>query len=433
MFFISIANMFVEGGLSGALIRKKDVTPDDYSTVFIFNLALSLILFTAISLLAGHISRFYHDDSLQLLLIAASLILLIHSFSIIQNARIIKDLKFKQKSLYRIISVFFGAIVGILLAYFDFGVWSLVCMQITIALINGILLWIREGSFFSLNFNKHSFKDLYQFGINTTIYSISRTFFENIYQMILGKYFSLTQAGLYYQSNKLLSIPGNIIDIISQNVIFAHISKLQDNKAEFIVLHNKIALFLFVLMGFISGIIYIYAEQFVLLILGIKWIESIFYMKILTIIFFIYYQEQINLIIYKTFNKTNIMLFTEVVKRILQIFSIIFSIIYLNILFLFISNIIINIISYSFNFYFSRKVLNDASLYTFKKMLTTIAVILISVCPVLYINQFINYSIYFQFITLPLFTLIYFRLLNILDVFDLRKEILDARSIFFQQ
>ena len=45
--FTVICTALVNGGFSNALIRKKDVTDDDYNTAFICNLSMSLLLYAA--------------------------------------------------------------------------------------------------------------------------------------------------------------------------------------------------------------------------------------------------------------------------------------------------------------------------------------------------------------------------------------------------
>ena len=69
MFFIMLANVFTEGGLSGALIRKKNATKIDYSTVFIFNLIVSIFCFLLLLLFSDFIANYYNDHLLKKLII----------------------------------------------------------------------------------------------------------------------------------------------------------------------------------------------------------------------------------------------------------------------------------------------------------------------------------------------------------------------------
>ena len=240
MFFIVFADVLTESGLGGALIRKKNASREDYSTVFVTNLIFSALFYLIIILASGSIASFYNDIIIKDLLIVAGLVLIINAFQLTQNVKLISDMKFKKKSLYRFIAVFISSSIGIYLAINGLGVWSLVLIYLMSAAINTILLWIFEGSFLKFEFFKASFKELYSFGLNTTLASLLNTVFDNIYQLILGKYFSLSQTGYFYQAKRLQSVPSNLVDIISQSVIFSALTKLQDDKQSFGVVYNKI-------------------------------------------------------------------------------------------------------------------------------------------------------------------------------------------------
>src|SRR5690606_29369958 len=144
MFFIIISKVLTESGLTGALVRKKDATEEDFSTVFIFNLIISVFLFFLLVLFSGLIADFYDNRALKNILIALAFILIINAFQFTQNAKIVRDLKFKKQSLYALVAVILSSLIGLILALFDYGVWALVIMQICNAFILTLLYWIYE-------------------------------------------------------------------------------------------------------------------------------------------------------------------------------------------------------------------------------------------------------------------------------------------------
>src|SRR5690554_7861436 len=105
MFFIVIAKVLTESGLSGALIRKNDATDEDFSTVFIFNLIISIVLMLLIIVFSGTIANFYDDPQLKYILIASSCVLLFYSFQITNIDRLIKVLKFMKMLKYDVIVI----------------------------------------------------------------------------------------------------------------------------------------------------------------------------------------------------------------------------------------------------------------------------------------------------------------------------------------
>src|SRR5690606_2158183 len=125
--------------------------------------------------------------------------ILINAFQIVPNIFLIRNLDFKTINIIKFISILCSSSIGIYLAYSGKGVISLVIMQIANVLVNTIFLNIKTRWFIQFKFSKKIFKEIYSFGVNTTIASLINTVFDNIYNLILSKSFSLHIAGNYYQ------------------------------------------------------------------------------------------------------------------------------------------------------------------------------------------------------------------------------------------
>lgn len=423
MFFITLGSVFTESGLGGALVRKKEATKTDYSTVFVSNLILSVLSFIIIFFSAQFIASYYDDNLLENLLIVSSLVLIINAFQLTQNAKLISEMRFKPRAIYRFIAVLVSSIIGVYCAYSGMGIWSLVLIQLLTSSLNTLFLWLFEGFFMKFYFSKASFKELYAFGVNTTVASLLNTGFDNIYQVILARYFSLSQTGYFYQAKKLQDVPGGVISMVTHSVIFSSLTKLQDNKVAFAKAYNKITLYFLVLLGFISIFIYLYAEPIVLLLYGEDWLGMVFYLQLLTIASFFFIQENMNRVIFKVFNKTRQILYLEYFKKSLQLVSILIGVYYLDLEILIIGFVITNIIGYLINYYYSRKIIKDVDnirelLIIFKICLLSIIIIII-ISLIIDIFSFTRYSI---FVTIPLFCGLYIFGLLKLKIFEFFKE-----------
>lgn len=416
MFFIIVANVLTESGLGGALVRKKDLTDDDYGTVFIVNLILSITCYLALVLSSNAISIYYKDNSLQNVLIVLGLILIINAFHIIQNARMIREFKFKQNYKYRFTAVCIASAIGIYLAYSGFGVWALVVMQLLTALFNTTLLWFFEGAFLSFSFNKKSFKELYYFGFNTTLASLLNTTFDNIYQLILGRYFSINQVGLFYQAKKLQEVPVGIINMTTQGVVFSSLSKIQDNSILFVKTYNKVVLQFTIVVGLLTVLLYTYSESLVLLFYGKKWLEAAFYMQLLAIASFFYMQEMFSRVIFKVYDQTHKILYLEIVKKVIQSVIIVIGVVNLSLLTLLYGLIISCIISYLINLYYSRKVILGVAVNEILVILKVVLISIISIYISIILTEQLNIEGLYSFIVLPITTIIYFSLIHLFEV-----------------
>ena len=430
MFFVGIANVLTEGGLGGALVRKKEATINDYSTVFVTNLIFSLICYVLIFVASNRIAAYYDDPLIKKLLLVASLVLIINSFQITQNAKLMSDLKFKKYSIYTFISVIVASVIGVILAYQGLGVWALVVIQLLTAGMYTILLWIFEGFYLRLYFSKKSFKELYGFGINTTLASILNTAFENVYQLILARYFSFQQTGFFYQAKKLQDVPGGIITTLTQGVLFSSLAKFQDNKKSFSSIFNEINVYFMVLLAFISTFIYVYAKPVVLLLFGEKWMGSVFYLQLLTIASFFYLLEKLNRIIFKVFNQTKKILYLEYLKKSIQAVTILIGIYYVNLTLLIIGFVFTSTISYFFNYYYSHKIIDAVKTSQLVKLFKIIGISVTTALLCLNGVSFFNIKGLDYFWSLPLFFICYFLLIQSLEVLNLGKELNKLYSIY---
>jgi teichuronic acid exporter len=422
MFFIALANILSESGLGGALIRKTEVTKEDYATAFSCNFGISAICFVLLAFFSGTIATYYKDKELQNILIVSSLIFILNTFQFVQHIKMSREMRFKSIAKYRLIIVFISSITGISLAAYGVGVWSLVIMQLTSTFLSSVIFCFYEGFYFTFEFNKKSFKELYAFGVNTTLASLLNSFFENIYQLILGRYFSINQVGFFYQAKRLQEVPTGIINMTTQSVIFSSLAKLQNEKELFRITYNKIVLVLTIVVGAITGLIYLYSENIIELLFGIKWIESAFYMKLLSIASFFYMQEMFNRIIFKVFNQTQKILYLELIKKSIQTITILIGVVKSDLTLLLYGLVLTSIISYFINFYYSRKILGNIDFIELIILLKVLFCSILTIAIVKIVILFFSLIGLYSLMSLPLFFLIYLFLIQNLKLLHIRNE-----------
>lgn len=429
MFFVVVANIFIEGGFGGALIRKTDIKPEDYSTIFIFNLFISTVLYLLIGLFSGIISDYYHDHALQNLLLVICTILFFNALSITTNAKLIREMEFKKKAIVQLVAVCFSAVVSICLANFGWGVWALIIFQLLSSALNSLFLLIYGGLKFSFTFNKDSFKDLYAFGINTTAASVIASAFDNIYSLILGRYFSISQVGFYYQANRLQVVPYNASNAVVQSVIYSSLSKIRNERKKLISAYNKIMLLLTVLIGIITTLIYLYSESIVLLLYGAKWKGSIFFMQLLCIASFFFFQEQFNYIVFKIFNKTRRLLYLEIIKKMIQMISIVYGVLKMDIDILLYGFILSSIISFGLNYYFSAKLIGDNFWFPITTLVKILSILLFNFLIFDFLIKKLDLNFKNSLFLLPGFLLLVYLFLKIFKICDLLTEFKEIKNL----
>ena len=142
--FMVIAGSFVDGGFASALIQKKRPTQEDYSTIFFFNLGMSLLMYVILFFSAPAISRFYKMPLLCSVLRVQGLVLIINAFSLIQSNQLRKQFRFKKIAVIALATSIISLSITIFLAYKDFGVWALVASNLISAFIPAMVYWLTN-------------------------------------------------------------------------------------------------------------------------------------------------------------------------------------------------------------------------------------------------------------------------------------------------
>ncbi|MFA5528140.1 MAG: lipopolysaccharide biosynthesis protein, partial [Peptostreptococcales bacterium] len=227
--FIAISQVFISGGLGSALIQKKEATHIDYTTVFYWNLIVSLFFIAILFFSAQSIANFYNMPLLKDILRLLSIILIINSFSLVPSIYLQKHLRFKELSTRNIIASLVGVAVAITMALNGYGVWSLVFSNLSSGFASVILLWRLSPWRPTFEFSFYSLKKLFNFGGLMLLSSLVETIYTNIQGLIIGKAFSAQALGYYSQARKLEEIPTDALSSIVNQVSFPVFSQLQDN------------------------------------------------------------------------------------------------------------------------------------------------------------------------------------------------------------
>jgi len=311
--FIALGNMIVDSGMGSAVVKKEKVTQADYSTLFIYNFAVSSIIYLLLFSLTGFIADFYNAPELTTLIKVLSLVIVISAVGVVQNARLNRELKFKQLAIVAFVSNLGSLVLAVVLAGLGYGVWALVYQQLCLITLRVLLLFATTRFIPSLSFSAASFKYQFNFGVNILMSNILNTIFVNISSSIIPKIAGAVQNGYYVQASKLQNIPVSILTSITDKAMFPILAQYNDEElfkknARMIIRYT--ALIAFPVIFFCSAL----SKQIVLLLLGNKWIASSVYLEI---IFFAgigiciqYYGKNL----FKSFGDTRKVLHLEVIK-----------------------------------------------------------------------------------------------------------------------
>ena len=323
MIFILVANTFVDGGFGSALIQKKNPTEKDYSTIFYWNLFLSVVLYILLFLCAPYIARFYKLPLLSSVLRVQGVVLILNSLSIIQQNRLRKQLLFKQLSLVGISAAFLSLVITIYLAYSGWGVWALVAPQLMLSLFNAVLYWTVGKWIPKLVFSTKSFKELFGFGGFLLLSNLINTLCNNIQGLLIGRFFSPHTMGLYSQARKLEEVASTSLSSVVDQVSYPVLAEVQNDRLQMIKVIKKlvtsIAFFSFPAMLLLIVI----AKPVIIFLYSDKWVECVPYFQILCLAGLAISLQNINYYAVAAIGKSRTLFNWTLIKRVLGIVFII--------------------------------------------------------------------------------------------------------------
>lgn len=280
--FISLGSAILDSGFGTALIQLKEKTNIDYSTAFYFNVAVGLFVYLLLYICAPFIAGFYNLSALVDITRVYGITLFINSLTIAQTAKLTSELCFKLQFYANSISLALSGIVGIVMAYCGLGVWALVAQNVLCAFIRMILFWCVSKWRPLFRFSIQSFKSLFSFGSKMLLISFIDIIYDNIYALIIGKYYKTLDVGYYVRSQQFVSVPQSVLQQVVLKVSLPVLSPLQDDNIKLLSAYEKIFTFsLFFVYPFLISII-VLSSPIIYVLLGEKWMPCVPYLQILS-------------------------------------------------------------------------------------------------------------------------------------------------------
>lgn len=363
--FVAIGNTLLHGGLTKSLIRGEDLNNEDYSTVFYFNLVASLLVYVIIYFLAPLIADFYEQSILIEILRIYCLSFIISAFSAVQLARLTKSMDFKTQTMIAVPSAIIGGIVGVTMALLGFGIWSLVWSSIISASVNSIQLWIYSKWTPELNFNYKKFKIHLNYGYKLTLSELLDRIFNNIFLIVIGKYFSPAQVGFYTRAETMKQLPVSNLSNALNKVTFPLFVSIQNDEVRLRSVYKKLMQMVVFVITPVLIILAVLAEPTFRLLFTEKWLPAVPYFQILCITGILYPLHSYNLTILNVKGRSDLFLKLEVFKKILIIITLLVTI-PLGIIAMLYGQVVISIIAFFINAHYTGKFINYTALQQLK-------------------------------------------------------------------
>lgn len=289
-FVLGFMNLFMDLGLSSAILHRQQITREEYSSLFWINIIASIALFIFILIFSPAISIFYKEAELAKLIPLMSLSIIIaalgRQFKTIEQ----KELNFRYLAFTDIIGSLSGVITGVILAINGSGVYALVIGSLVHFGISNGILFIRGLRTRGIRFHflLEETKPFLSIGLYQVGGQVVNYFNRDLDVLLIGKLMGTDVLGGYSLAKQFVSRPMQIINPILTRVASSIFPRYQTDFSALRSYFTELLKGLGSLYAFIYGSIAVLAPTLVRLFFGPELLSIAVYVQLFS--FFLYFR-----------------------------------------------------------------------------------------------------------------------------------------------
>ena len=314
--FTTFINIFIDSGMGGALVQKKNADDIDFCSVFYFSILFSIVIYIAFFFLSPLLASLYDAPQLVPVFRVMGITFLISGIKNIQITFIQIRMAFKKFFYANLGGSILSAIIGITFAYLGYGVWALVAQSLTSNLFGAIVLWVTIKWKPKLLFSFSRLKSLISYGWKLLTTSLISTAYSDIWQLIISFLYVPADLAFYNKGNHFPDLIIKNVNSTIDIVLFPAMSKTQDEKDKLkAITRRSIKTSTYIMAPLLLGLA-ICGEAMIKLLLTDKWLPCVPFMQIFCIVYVFYPLTTANHNALKAMGRSDLVLKLEIAKSI---------------------------------------------------------------------------------------------------------------------
>ncbi|MBI5588807.1 MAG: lipopolysaccharide biosynthesis protein [Deltaproteobacteria bacterium] len=275
--------MFSEMGIGAAIIQKKDITQEELSSTFWFNIGVGIVFALACFGLAYPTAWIFNEPGIIPITQLISVLFIIGSLMIVPNNILTRNASFKELGIINLTAVVASSLAMLWMASKGFGVWTLIYGTIILRSMTTLQTFLKAKWRPDLHFRFSEVRRLLRFGVHVAGSRSLFYVFQKSDKFIVGKVFNAQALGYYSFAMQLANIPTDKIVSTIQQVSFSVFAKYQSElgKCQDIYLKTSKYIGLLVIPLFAGG--FFLGDDIIRALLGEKWAPIIFLFRLLCI------------------------------------------------------------------------------------------------------------------------------------------------------
>ena len=413
--FMAIAQAFIDSGFTNALIKKLDRTDKDFSTIFYFNLFISIVIYILLYLGAPFIAKFYRTSELTDITRVYMLSLPIIALGAIQRTQFTIKVNFRDQAIASFSGALAGGIVGIILATQGYGAWALVGSALATNIVTTIIFWIRSTWRPRWEFSLVSLRTMFSFGSKLLFSGLLNTAYTNLYQFVIGRRFSKQNLGYYSRADQFAQFPSSNITGIMQRVTYPILCTIADDDEKLLAAYRQyIKLAAYIIFPLMIGLAAI-AKPLINVVLGQKWQFASIILQILCFSYLWYPIHAINLNLLMVKGRSDLFLRVEIIKKVVGI-CILLIVMNFSVELMAIGNVASSFIALFINTYYTKKMTGYGIRDQVKDILPCLILSISSCVPAFVLSQLFPNNGLIMLLSIVFAVVIYLLISNIMKI-----------------
>ncbi|MCQ2400316.1 MAG: lipopolysaccharide biosynthesis protein [Lachnospiraceae bacterium] len=329
LIFVTIANVIIQTGFQTALIQKKEVSEDDFSSVFWLGLLISLILYGIIFIISPVAASYFDDPEITPMLRALSIVLFFGSVTSVLFAKVARELNFRLQCIATVIADILSGVAGIIAAVKGAGTWALIIQQLLKNMILMLLLIVLLSWRPSFTFRMERIKSLFSYGWKVLVSGLIDTIYNNLYTPVIKKLYDPEMVGFYNRANQFPQVIANSAAATMQAVLLPAFSKTQgsgntEQANSRAIMRRTLKTGSYVMFPAMFGIMAV-SESLVRVLLGDAWMGAVTLLRLCCLSYSVWHIHVANLQAINANGRSDIYLKLEILKKIIGVLVLILS------------------------------------------------------------------------------------------------------------
>jgi O-antigen/teichoic acid export membrane protein len=324
--FTTLANVFIQNGFNTALIQKKNVKEDDFSSAFWVSLAIAAVAYIVLFFSAPLIGKFYNMPEIVKPFRYLGIMLFPGALNSIQLAKVGREMNFKKVFISNLGAILISGLVGVAIAYMGGGIWALVAQSLLNTFIAAIvmMLTVNWAPRFVCDLKRVS--ELFSFGWKLLVSGLIDTLYQDLRSLVIGKKYDSGTLGYYNRGRQFPQFLMNSINSSVQSVMLPAMSKEQDNKAKVkAMMRTSMSVSAYIVFPMMAGLAAV-AVPLISVLLTDKWLPAVPYMMIYCFTMAFYPVHSCNLQAINAMGRSDIFLKLEIIKKVIGVTSLVIAV-----------------------------------------------------------------------------------------------------------